>query len=167
MHKGKEGFEYTVYENMAELPDEEVHLLNAAISAREKAYAPYSGFRVGAAILLQNGEVVIGNNQENASYPSGLCAERVAVYQAGARFPDIPIEAIAISAASDLADVTRPAAPCGNCRQAIMEYEDKQGSGIRILMAGASGVIYRCEAMAHLLPFAFGRSDLKVSHHVK
>ena len=132
-----------------------------AEQTRKDAYAPYSNFQVGAAVLLANGEIVIGNNQENASYPSGLCAERVAVFQAGARFPDVVIKAIAISAASSRVKVSKPAAPCGNCRQSIAEYEQKQKSPIVILMKGESGPVYQADSIADLLPLTFGNSYLK------
>ncbi len=146
---------------MEELPAADLELMKAAIAARDQAYAPYSGFRVGAAVLLENQQVVIGNNQENASYPSGLCAERVAVYQAGARFPGVALRAIAISAASDRISVDTPAAPCGNCRQAIAEYEQRQAEGIRLLLMGATGPVYECSSLSDLLPFTFGRANLQ------
>ena len=110
--------------------------------------------------MLQNGEVVIGNNQENASYPSGLCAERVAVFQAGALYPGVTIKAIAISATSLDRKITTPAAPCGNCRQAILEYETRQKTPITIFLMGESGQILRCESMADLLPLGFDNSFL-------
>jgi len=161
MHRKKVSFEYTVYNGMEELPAADLELMKAAIAARDQAYAPYSGFRVGAAVLLENQQVVIGNNQENASYPSGLCAERVAVYQAGARFPGVALRAIAISAASDRISVDTPAAPCGNCRQAIAEYEQRQVVGIRMLLMGATGPVYECSSLSDLLPFTFGRANLQ------
>ena len=135
--------------------------MNRAIQARENAYAPYSNFKVGAAVLMENGEVVIGSNQENASYPSGLCAERVAVFQAGAKYPGLTIEAIAITAASDHYLVNQPAGPCGNCRQSIAEYEQKQKSPIRILLMGEKGTVIKCNAISDILPLAFNNSFLK------
>ncbi len=161
MQRDKIVIDYTIFNGIDELTGSDRQLMEAAIAAREQAYAPYSGFRVGAAILLDNDEVVIGNNQENASYPSGLCAERVAVYQAGALFPGVGMLAIAISAASERIKVDRPAAPCGNCRQAIAEYEQRQVKGIRIIMAGATGDVFICHSIGDLLPFAFGRSNLE------
>jgi cytidine deaminase len=152
--------ELTVYESEAELSSEDASLLEGAIKAREDAYAPYSEFKVGAAVLLANGKVVIGNNQENASYPSGLCAERVAVFQAGARYPGIPLLKIAIAAGSSEKPLTKPAAPCGNCRQSIFEYEDRQGSPIEILLLGGEGKVYKCPSIQGLLPLAFGREFL-------
>jgi cytidine deaminase len=134
--------------------------MEMAVKARADAYAPYSNFKVGAAVLLLNGETVIGNNQENASYPSGLCAERVAIFQAGARYPGVPVNAIAISASSGNFDLKSPAAPCGNCRQAIHEYEQHYNSPVKILMMGVSGEVFMCDSIADLLPLAFGKTYL-------
>ena len=161
MFRKRIAFEYEVYASLDDLPLQDRLLMETAINAREDAYAPYSGFRVGAAVLLDNEEVVIGSNQENASFPSGLCAERVAIFQAGARFPGVAIKTIAISAASVKILVDRPAAPCGNCRQAIAEYEQRQQGGIAILMAGKEGEVFRCLSVADLLPFAFGPQNLE------
>src|SRR6187200_2529288 len=116
----------TVFETMAELPSEIQSLMEQAIGVRKNAYAPYSKFRVGAALLLDNGIVVLGSNQENAAYPSGLCAERTAIFYAGANYPEAKIIKMAISAASDTNPTTAPTPPCGACRQAIAEYEFKQ-----------------------------------------
>jgi cytidine deaminase len=154
------GFELTIYDSTEELSQEEAKLLENAVSIRKNAYSPYSRFQVGAALLLENGETIIGNNQENASYPSGLCAERVAVFQAGARYPNQKILTIAISATSKDYVVDTPAGPCGNCRQAIAEYEHKQQTPIVILMRGEKGKIYRCNSIAALLPLAFNNSFL-------
>ncbi|NQZ42916.1 MAG: cytidine deaminase [Flavobacteriaceae bacterium] len=155
------GFELTVYDTLDEMSEEDRGLLHQANLAREKAYAPYSKFHVGAAVLLENGTVVLGNNQENASYPSGLCAERVAIFHAGANHPGVAIKSIAISAVSTTSnETTAPAAPCGNCRQAIAEYEHKQKGPIAILMQGASTTVYKCHAIADLLPLAFDNSFL-------
>ena len=150
-----------MFETQEGLPEELRNLLKAAEKSRENAYAPYSNFRVGAAVLLENGEFVIGNNQENASSPSGLCAERVAIFQAGARFPDQTIKAVAVSAASNKVKVDKPATPCGNCRQSMSEYEYKQQSPIEIVMAGETGPVYHCNSISDLLPLPFTNSDLK------
>ena len=117
---------FTVYDSLNELPEAVKELMAKAVEARKKAYAPYSKFRVGAAITLDNGEVVLGANQENAAYPSGLCAERVAVFHAGAVYPDAKMLQLAISAAADEKIVDEPIPPCGACRQAIAEYGLKQ-----------------------------------------
>lgn len=160
MKKQQVSFELTVYDGIDDLPPSERELLEIAINARKDAYAPYSNFQVGAAVLLENGEVVIGNNQENASFPSGLCAERVAVFYAGAKYPGMPIKKIAISASSNHHTVETPAAPCGNCRQAIMEYEHRQEYPIEIILYGEKGPVYKCPSMADILPLAFGNSFL-------
>jgi cytidine deaminase len=110
---------------------------------------------------MENGETVIGSNQENASYPSGLCAERVAVFQAGALYPDVPIKAVAISAASKNYVVDTPAAPCGNCRQSILEYETKQKKPIKLLLMGETGKVFQCHSIADILPLGFDSSFLK------
>ena len=161
MNRKKISFELSVYESAEELSEEYRNLLELASGASKDAYAPYSEFRVGAALLLSNGEIVTGNNQENASSPSGLCAERVAIFHAGAKYPGLPIKAIAIFAASSKIKVSKPATPCGNCRQAIIEYEQRQQEPIEIIMAGETGAIYHCASMKDLLPMAFGNSDLK------
>lgn len=160
MEKKSIGFQLSIYDSESELSQQEKKLLENAVTARINAYAPYSHFKVGAAVLLENREIVIGNNQENASYPSGLCAERVAVFHAGARFPNVRIIAIAISVASERYVVDNPAGPCGNCRQSIAEYEQKQKSPIAILMRGERGKIYRCNSIEELLPLAFNNSFL-------
>lgn len=161
MERRKISFDLLVYDALDELSPSEKTLMQIAEEARENAYAPYSKFMVGAAVLLANEEIVIGNNQENASYPSGLCAERVAIFQAGAKYPKVAIKSIAISVSSKTHIVQRPAAPCGNCRQAIVEYEQNQDSPISILMRGVSGKIFKCESLQDILPLAFGSSYLK------
>ena len=161
MQKKKISFELSVFQSPGELESELQKLLEVAEKSRADAYAPYSNFQVGAAVLLENGEIVIGNNQENASYPSGLCAERVAVFQAGARFPGIRIKAIAISAGSTKFTVDKPAAPCGNCRQAIAEYELKQEEPITLILRGAEGPLYKVDSIEDILPLTFGNSYLQ------
>ena len=124
-----------VYDDINELPNAIQELMAKAIEARDNAYAPYSKFNVGAAIRLENGEIVSGNNQENASYPSGLCAERTAIYSAHANFPDVTMLEIALTASSKNQITDKPIPPCGACRQAIAEYETKQSSPIEICRA--------------------------------
>lgn len=150
----------TVFESIDELPEEVNKLMQVAVEVRNKAYAPYSKFRVGAALSLGNSEIIIGNNQENASYPSGLCAERVAIYQAGAKFPDVLINIIAISASSDLKETTMPIPPCGACRQSIAEYEIKQDSPIAIYFMGKSGKVIKADSLKDLLPLVFDKTQL-------
>ncbi len=161
MRKKQYTFETEEFDQLKDLGRKEQQLLNRAVQARDNAYAPYSNFKVGAAALLENQEIVIGSNQENASFPSGLCAERVAVFQAGARFPEVPIQAIAIVAGLEDSSEGNPAAPCGNCRQSIFEYEKKQNKPITILLMGANGRVIRCKSIADLLPLAFDKDFLE------
>lgn len=160
MEKRHIGFDLVVYHSEKELNEADQKLITAATKALEGAYAPYSRFRVGAALLLESGECIIGSNQENASYPSGLCAERVAVFQAGARFPGVPIKTIAIVAQDSEGKLKIPAAPCGNCRQAINEYESNQKSPIKLLLQGGEGLVYACPSVAAILPLGFDSSFL-------
>lgn len=149
-----------VYDDISELPKEIQHLMNLAVDARNNAYAPYSKFNVGAALLLDNTEVIIGSNQENASYPSGLCAERTAVYYAGAKYPKAKILKMAISASSQNQKTDQPIPPCGACRQAIAEYELKQSQPIEIYFMGAEGKVIKSDSLANLLPLLFDNSVL-------
>ena len=150
----------TVFNNFDELPTDIQPLMTNATAIRKKAYAPYSQFRVGVAILLDNGKVVLGSNQENAAYPSGLCAERVAIFYAGANYPDAKILKIAITATSDLNSNTTPIPPCGACRQSIYEYEFNQESSIEIYFMGEFGEIYKSDSLKNLLPFSFDKNFL-------
>lgn len=149
-----------VFENMDELQPEVFTLMEKAIQARDKAYAPYSNFNVGAAILLDNGEIVTGSNQENASYPSGLCAERTAIYYTGSQYPDAKIIRMAISATSKVKPTNSPIPPCGACRQAIAEYEVKQDNPIEIYFMGETGKVAKSLSLANLLPFIFDKQVL-------
>lgn len=151
---------FTVFESLEELDSSTKDLMLKAIEIRKKAYAPYSKFRVGAALLLENGEVVLGSNQESAAYPSGLCAERVAIFQAGAIHPNQKIIKIAISATSDINPTKRPTPPCGACRQSISEYEQKQETPIEIYFMGESGNIYKSDSLENLLPLSFHKDFL-------
>ena len=151
---------FEVFDSVSSLPSEIQSLMNQAIEIRKNAYAPYSRFRVGAAILLDNGKIVLGSNQENAAYPSGLCAERVAIFQAGAVYPSAKIVKFAISAASDTNPTLTPIPPCGACRQSIAEYEFKQDSPIEIYFMGASGEVYKSNSINNLLPLTFDKTSL-------
>ena len=151
---------FSVFDSKEELPKDLLNLMDQAIEIRKKAYAPYSKFRVGCAILLDNGKIVLGSNQENAAYPSGLCAERVAIFQAGAIYPEAKILKIAISATSDNKPVLSPIPPCGACRQSISEYEFKQDSPIEIYFMGESGEVYKSDSLKNLLPFMFDKNNL-------
>lgn len=143
-----------------ELSQEEVGLMNQAVEARAKAYAPYSKFTVGAALLLDNGVVIQGSNQENAAYPSGLCAERVAIYYAGATYPDAKIVKMFITASPQDRELDEPIPPCGSCRQAIAEYEFKQDLDIAIFFMGAKGNIYKSDSLKNILPLVFDKNHL-------
>lgn len=160
MQKQKLSFELTIYDGFSELLEEDQTLMTKAVAARKNAYAPYSNFQVGAAVLLANGETVIGSNQENASYPSGLCAERVAIFQAGALYPGVVVKTVAITATSVDRIVDTPAAPCGNCRQAMLEYETKQKEPVKLLLMGETGKVIQCNTIADILPLGFDSSFL-------
>ncbi|MEO4006437.1 MULTISPECIES: cytidine deaminase [unclassified Flavobacterium] len=151
---------FWVYDSENELPNEVKPLMEQAVAIRKKAYAPYSKFRVGAAILLDNGKVVVGSNQENAAYPSGLCAERVAIFQAGALYPEAQILKIAISATSDEKPVESPIPPCGACRQSIAEYEFRQEKPIELYFMGEVGEVYKSDSLQNILPFHFDKKFL-------
>jgi cytidine deaminase len=149
--------DFDVFETIQELPTDIQNLMHEAVAIRKTAYAPYSNFKVGAAILLNNGEIILGSNQENAAYPSGLCAERVAVFYAGAKYPEAKILKMAISAASDNTTTSAPIPPCGACRQSIAEYEIKQNTPIEIYFMGEIGSIYKSDSLKNLLPLLFDK----------
>lgn len=151
---------FSVYKDQGELPNQIQALFEQAIIARDKAYAPYSNYLVGAAILLESGEIITGSNQENAAYPSGLCAERTAIFYAGANYPDQKIKSLAISVKSLSKTVDSPGAPCGACRQSIAEYEFKQKENIEIYMRGETGKVLKSDSLIDLLPLAFNSSFL-------
>lgn len=136
-----------------ELSEEEKRLIDAVKNASENAYAPYSQFKVGSAVLLGNGKTITGNNQENIAYPSGMCAERVALYYANATFPDVKIKSIAVAAYFDR-DYVERISPCGSCRQVLQEVENRQKSPIRILLYGKNE-IYIVESVQDLMPLGF------------
>ena len=146
---------YVEYPVLFGLPVGDRLLVERAQQSAQDAYAPYSKFHVGAAVLLDGGEVVTGNNQENAAYPSGLCAERVAVFYALARYPKSAITAIAIAALSDESLLKTPPFPCGACRQVLAEYEHRQKKPIRFIFHAQSGRTIVIEGVDNLLPFPF------------
>jgi len=145
---------------LEECSEVEKKLIESAKSATAKAYAPYSQFRVGAAVLLENGEIIAGNNQENAAYPSGLCAERTTLFFANASFPDQKVLAIAIAAWHDGKFTHDVITPCGACRQVLLEAENRFHSSVKILMYSEEG-IYVVPAVRDLLPLSFGDEMLK------
>jgi len=147
---------YVLLDSWSELDENDALLLKTALDSAAKAYAPYSRFRVGAAIRLEDGSVVCGNNQENASYPQGLCAERVALFSSAAQFPEKHITTMAlVSESSEM-----PLSPCGGCRQVLLEYEQKQGAPIRLLMGSANGSVIVLKKSSDLLPFSFSKENL-------
>ena len=151
---------FSAFDSLIDLPKDVQTLMTEAVEVRKKAYAPYSNFRVGTALLLDNGKIVLGSNQENAAFPSGLCAERVAIYYAGSVYPEAKIIKMAISAASDTNTTDAPIPPCGACRQSIAEYEFKQEIPIEIYFMGEIGAIYKSDSLKNLLPFAFDKKFL-------
>ena len=148
------------YNNLEELPQDEVQLIKKAREAAHKSYSPYSEFKVGAAILLENGEIIIGNNQENAAYPSGLCAERTAIFWANSNYPDIAIKKLAISAIKDEQLVSKPISPCGSCRQVMIETETRFNTKIKTLL-DSSSEIWAIDSSKDLLPLFFYRENLE------
>ncbi len=151
---------YTIYEELAELPKDIQNLMQQAINTRKNAYAHYSNFYVGAAVLLDSNEIILGNNQENAAYPSGLCAERVALFSASANFPKAKVKALAITASPKDSSLSNPVAPCGSCRQVIAEYEFKQQKQLPIYFMGKVGKIIKVNSIKDLLPLAFDKTFL-------
>ena len=151
--------ELTNYQSINDLSKEEQKLAEAALSVAQKAYAPYSKFKVGAAVLLENGEVVTGSNQENAAYPSGLCAERVALFWAGSQFPDSAVKTMVIVSVKDGELVSRIVAPCGSCRQVISEASYRYKKNFSLLMVGKEGIL-KVDNANDLLPLSFGPDDL-------
>lgn len=151
---------FLAYNSLQDLSEDIQDLMNQAIEVRKNAYAPYSQFKVGAALLLDNGKIVLGSNQENAAYPSGLCAERVAIFHAGSVYPEAKILKMAITAASDTNQTTAPIPPCGSCRQSIAEYEIKQDTPIEIYFMGEIGEVYKSASLKNLLPFMFDKKFL-------
>lgn len=149
-----------VFHSIEELFVEDKDLMRKAVEVRKNAYAPYSKFKVGAALLLDNGEVVVGSNQENAAYPSGLCAERVAIFYAGAKYPGAKIIKMAITAGATESVTEKPIPPCGACRQSIFEYEFKQETPIEIFFMGETGEVYKSDSIQNLLPLTFDKNFL-------
>ncbi|MFZ6051953.1 cytidine deaminase [Halocola ammonii] len=161
MKKLQYSVEVEEFDSDVDLPAEDLKLLKAAKKKLSSAYAPYSEFAVSAAVLLANGEIVTGTNQENAAYPSGMCAERVAVFSAASNFPGVAIEKVVITADSDRIKVDHPIAPCGACRQVMLEYEVNQANAITLVLAGASGRAYRIHGVSQMLPIFFHEEGLK------
>jgi cytidine deaminase len=153
-------FEYQVVHEASELNGSDNALLAEARNATKRAYAPYSRFYVGAAALLSNGQTVTGTNQENASYPVGICAERVLLGTVANMFPDASISTLAISYRSEELKSDHPISPCGMCRQALLEYEGRQHGPMRLLLAGQEGPVFVITTVKSLLPLAFTSEEL-------
>lgn len=154
-------FTYTEYDSAEELPASDATLLAMAREITKNAYAPYSRFRVGAAARLNNGEVITGTNQENASFPAGICAERTLLSAAASIHPGVPLETLAVSYLNENGVSNRPISPCGVCRQSLQEFEQRTGRPIRIILAGQTGNVLVLEDANTLLPLAFTSGELK------
>ena len=149
-----------VFKHLHELKSADEALLNAAKRALNDAYAPYSAFKVAAAVLLDNGEILTGTNQENASFPAGICAEGTVLSAVSAMYPGVTIKKMAITVKNARHTITYPVAPCGICRQRILEYETRFNSDIEIILMGEEGEIYTVGTVKDLLPLCFSKSDL-------
>jgi len=161
MKENKFEFNYKVFDSIDELPEDLKWLLNEARQVTENAYAPYSNFQVGAIAKLANGEKVSGSNQENASFPVGLCAERVLLASVSSQFPKVPIETIAISYKSENVKSDHPISPCGICRQSLQEYEQRVDHPIKLILGGMTGPVYIIDSASRLLPLAFTSEELR------
>lgn len=160
MKKIKIENEVIVYNSATELEEKDQTLIKKAVEAKENAYAPYSNFKVGAAILLDSGIVITGNNQENAAYPSGMCAERVAIWKVGSQYPKEKVLKLAIVASSLDKIVDKPVGPCGACRQTLLEYEINQKQPFEVLFMGEVGKVVKVNSIRDLLPFSFDSTFL-------
>jgi cytidine deaminase len=160
MQKKEYAFFFEEYDSASELNGEDSILLTAARQATEKAYAPYSQFRVGAAARLSNGEFVSGANQENAAFPAGLCAEGVLLATASSLYPGVAIDTLAVSYRNERGSSDRPISPCGICRQSLQEFEQRTGRPVRLIMGGMEGKVYIVPQASLLLPLAFGPDEL-------
>jgi cytidine deaminase len=160
MHIQKTGFEFEVYDTIDQLDPEDAGLLEKARVVSANAYAPYSSFFVGAAALLQNGVVVCGTNQENASFPAGICAEQAALAAVASIQPGSPIQTMAISYQGNGIESDHPISPCGVCRQVLTEYEGRVGFSVRLILGGMKGQVYIIPSAQSLLPLAFTAAEL-------
>ena len=160
MEKHNYNIQYTQYNQASEMPEAWYNLLQKAKDSTRSAYAPYSNFHVGAAVLLENEIIVCGSNQENAAYPLGLCAERVALFAAASQYKGVKVKAIAITAHTDSFIIENPISPCGACRQVMSEYENLHLKDITVIISGELGPIYVFDNAASLLPFSFNQKNL-------
>jgi cytidine deaminase len=150
-----------IFPDFKTLDKADKELMKAAKNATHHAYAPYSKFRVGAAIRLSNGNILTGSNQENASFPAGICAERVVLSAASASFPGVAVTDLALTYINESGTGDRPISPCGICRQTLAEYEQRFGKPIRLILGGISGEVFIISRAMDLLPFAFSSQELK------
>ena len=150
-----------IFPDFQALEATDAHLFDAARKATGNAYAPYSKFRVGVAVRLENGQIITGSNQENASFPAGICAERVTLSAASAVYPGIAVTDLALTYINESDNSNHPISPCGICRQTLAEYEQRFGRSIRLILGGISGEIYVINRATDLLPFAFSSQELK------
>lgn len=160
MEKHSQTIEWSVY-SPDELNQKDLMLVNAAKDATSGSWSPYSKFKVGAALLLDDGTVVTGSNQENAAYPSGLCAERTALFTAGHTHPDKAVVALAIAARNDKGYTAKPITPCGACRQVLAETEQRGGHRIRYILYGTEGTMVIDGGTDTILPFCFGAGSME------
>ncbi len=154
MSEKRLSFVYEEFASVSEMMPEDQELVAAALDAQKGSYSPYSHFQVGAALRLDNGIVVKGANQENAAYPSGLCAERSAMFWAGANYPDVPMDTLAVAGSDHGVLCESPASPCGACRQVMAEYQKKHGKPMKIILVGSKR-IRKFKCVDDLLPFIF------------
>jgi len=161
MSKKEYYFSYEEFASAEELGEQDLQLLREARKATEHAYAPYSHFRVGAAARLSNGKIVTGTNQENASFPAGICAERTLLSTAASLFPGVGVDSLAVSYFNENGPSDRPISPCGICRQSLQETEQRADRPIRLIMGGQDGKVYIIPSAGALLPLAFTGDELK------
>ena len=163
MQEKKFEFSYKVYNGLEDLPEDQQWLLNEAREVTEQAYAPYSHFQVAAVAKLANGEIVAGSNQENASFPVGLCAERVLLASISSLYPRVPIDTIAISYKGEGQLSDHPISPCGICRQSLQEFESRVGKPVQLILGGMTGPVFVLDSASRLLPLAFTSDELNKS----
>lgn len=149
-------FDYQMLQNWESLDEKDLKLAHLAYSYMNDAYAPYSKFNVGASVSLENGELLGGSNQENIAFPSGLCAERVVLFYAGAKFPGVTIDTLCIVAKGDLMPADQMLSPCGGCRQVMLESENRQSTPIRVILINQDGRTMILNRVKDILPFGFG-----------
>lgn len=160
MQQKEYAFSFEVFDGAEELAPEDFDLLKRAREVTKTAYAPYSHFKVGAAAKLRNGQIVTGSNQENASFPAGLCAERVLLASAASQYPGVAIDTLAVSYDNERGASDRPISPCGICRQSLQEFEQRMGHPVRLIMGGQEGKVYIVPQANLLLPLAFTADEL-------